>query len=123
MIFLPSGQNKVIHRPKEIKKERKKVLLATVKKKAMALGSKGRELTFFLPNKCAGIPKCRGQRDLGLFFQKNCMSDTICFFLQDIFSFEKEKQKIWTQTTDNLKFKAYNIFIGPLSRVPYHFLQ
>jgi len=25
------------------------------------------------------------------------------FFLQHIFSFEKEKQKMWTQTPDNLK--------------------
>jgi len=28
-----------------------------------------------------------------------------CFFLQHIFPSEKEKQKMWTQTTDNLKSK------------------
>ena len=28
---------------------------------------------------------------------------TDCFFLEHIFSFETEKQKIFTQTTDNLK--------------------
>jgi len=28
---------------------------------------------------------------------------TNCFFLEHTVSFEKEKQKMWTQTTDNLK--------------------
>ena len=34
---------------------------------------------------------------------------TNCFFFPTYFSFEKEKQKMWTQTTDNLKSKIIDL--------------
>jgi len=36
-------------------------------------------------------------------------SCTNCFFLKNIFSFEKEKQRMWAQSTDNLKSKIEDL--------------